>query len=307
MGTTETIARDGRANLVGSLWMVAAMAIFAGEDAMVKAASAHLPIAEVLVLFGLGGAIVFAIAATARREPLFGPAILSRAMRIRACFEVTARLFYVLALALTPLSATTVILQATPIVVVLGAAVLFREHVGWQRWLAILVGLAGVLIVLRPGAESFSALSILALIGMLGFAGRDLASRAAPRSVTTSVLGVYGFAAIVVAGVLYALLWERQAFIVPGAAAMAFLSTAVACGVLAYAALMKAMRTGAVSVVTPFRYTRLLFGIALGVLVFGERLDLPTLAGSLVIVLAGIIIMKRPSRLSLFRASRKPS
>ncbi len=307
MAMTETIARDGKANLMGSLWMVAAMAIFAGEDAMVKATSAHLPIAEVLVLFGLGGTVVFAIVAMARREPLFGPAILSRAMRIRACFEVTARLFYVLALALTPLSATTVILQATPIVVVLGAAMLFREQVGWQRWLAILVGLAGVLIVLRPGAESFSALSILALIGMLGFAGRDLASRAAPRSVTTSVLGVYGFVAIVVAGALYALLWEREAFIVPDAAAAAFLSTAVACGVLAYAALMKAMRTGAVSVVTPFRHTRLLFGIALGVLVFGERLDLPTLAGSLIIVLAGIIIVKRPSRFGLSRASREPS
>jgi drug/metabolite transporter (DMT)-like permease len=228
---------------------------------------------------------------------VFGADILSRPMRVRACFEVTARLFYVLALALTPLSATTAILQATPIVVVLGAAFLFGEKVGWRRWVAILVGLVGVLVVLRPGAESFSALSVLAVIGMLGFAGRDLASRAAPRSIATSVLGFYGFVAIVLAGLLYALLWERREFVVPDRSAAVLLSAAVVCGVLAYGALMKAMRTGAVSAVTPFRYTRLLFGISLGVLAFGERLDLPMTSGSLIIVLAGIIILKPPAGL----------
>ncbi len=293
MATTEIAAAESKVNLVGSLWMVAAMALFALEDAMVKATAARLPVGEVLVLFGLGGAILFAGTAMMRGEMLFGADVVSRPMRVRACFEVTARLFYVLALALTPLSATTAILQATPIVVVLGAAFLFKEDVGWRRWAAILIGLAGVLIVLRPGAESFSALSVLALIGMLGFAGRDLASRAAPRSVATSVLGFYGFAAIVLAGILYALLWERSRFVVADPAATALLSTAIVCGVLAYSALMKAMRTGAVSVVTPFRYTRLLFGVALGVLVFGEQLDLPTAVGSLVIVLAGIAILKR--------------
>jgi drug/metabolite transporter (DMT)-like permease len=303
---TEAAARQTNANLAGILWMVAAMGVFAVEDALVKAAAARLPVAEVLVLFGVGGILLFAALAIARQEPLFGAAVLSRPMRVRACFEVTARLFYVLALALTPLSATTAILQATPIVVVLGAAFLFGEKVGWRRWAAILVGLIGVLVVLRPGAESFSALSVLALIGMLGFAGRDLASRAAPRSIATSVLGFYGFVAIVLAGMLYALLWERREFIVPDRPATAFLSAAVVCGVLAYGALMKAMRTGAVSVVTPFRYTRLLFGVALGVLAFGEQLDLPMIVGSLIIVLAGIIIMRPSATAGVLRPGRQP-
>lgn len=293
----ETVARQNNGNLAGILWMVAAMGVFAIEDALVKAAAAHLPVAEVLVLFGLGGACLFAVTAAIGQESVFGADILSRPMRVRACFEVTARLFYVLALALTPLSATTAILQATPIVVVLGAAFLFGEKVGWRRWVAILVGLVGVLVVLRPGAESFSALSVLAVIGMLGFAGRDLASRAAPRSIATSVLGFYGFVAIVLAGLLYALLWERREFVVPDRSAAVLLSAAVVCGVLAYGALMKAMRTGAVSAVTPFRYTRLLFGISLGILAFGERLDLPMIVGSLIIVLAGIIILKPPAGL----------
>jgi drug/metabolite transporter (DMT)-like permease len=292
---TEITAGKTNDNLAGSLFMVLAMALFALEDAAVKAASAHLPVSQILVLFGLGGVVLFAAAARLRQEPILTAAVLSHSMWVRACFEVTARLAYVLALALTPLSATTAILQATPIVVVLGAAVLFRETVSWQRWAAILVGLVGVLIVLRPGADSFSPLSILALIGMLGFAGRDLASRAAPPSIATSVLGVYGFAAVVLAGGIYGLLWERQAFILPDASTALTLSAGVVCAVVAYAALMKAMRTGAVSVVTPFRYSRLLFGVALGVLAFGERLDPPTIIGSLIIVLAGIIILKPAS------------
>lgn len=290
--STENAASRSSANLTGILWMVAAMGAFAVEDAFVKAATAHLPVAEVLVLFGLGGTILFAMIALARQETIFSAAILSHPMWIRACFEVTARLFFILALALTPLSATTAILQATPIVVVLGAAFLFGEKVGWRRWTAILVGFIGVLVILRPGAENFSALSVLALIGMLGFAGRDLASRAAPRVIATSVLGVYGFVAIIVAGILYALLWEHRAFSIPDLSAAAFLSAAVVFGILAYSALMKAMRTGAVSAVTPFRYTRLLFGVTLGVVAFGEQLDAPMIVGSLIIVAAGIAILK---------------
>jgi drug/metabolite transporter (DMT)-like permease len=284
--------------------MVVAMAAFAIEDALVKAAAAHLPVAEVLVIFGLSGTLLFAIAAVAKRKPIFSADVMSRSMRVRACFEVTARLFYVLALALTPLSATTAILQATPVVVVLGGAFLFGERVGWQRWLAILAGLVGVLIVLRPGAESFSMLSVLALIGMLGFAGRDLASRAAPRSIATAVLGFYGFIAIVLAGILHALVWEHRAFTIPNLQTTVFLSGAAVFGVAAYVALMKAMRTGAVSVVTPFRYTRLLFGIVLGTIAFDERLDLPVVVGSLVIVLSGVFILRPSVPVALLQRSR---
>ena len=96
-----------------------------------------------------------------------------------------------LAIALTPLSSATAILQATPIIVVLGAMAFFGETVGWRRWCAIVIGLIGVAIILRHGADDFSPLSILAVLGTLGFAGRDLASRAAPATLTTS-LGVIG-------------------------------------------------------------------------------------------------------------------
>lgn len=286
-------ASDGhRANLLGSLWMMAAMAAFAVEDAFVKAVSATHPVGQVLILFGVGGAVLFAAIAKVQNKRLLDPAVLSRPMCVRIVFEVIGRLFYVLALALAPLSSTTAILQATPLIVVLGAALIFGEKVGWRRWLAIFVGLIGVLIILRPSADGFSVLSFLAVIGTIGFAGRDLASRAAPISLGTSILGFYGFIAIIIAGILFSV-WEGKAFTLPDGQSLFYFSGAVLMGISAYAALMKAMRSGDVSSVTPFRYTRLLFGIALGVFLFGEELDMPMLIGCSIVVVSGLFILWR--------------
>ena len=274
--------------------MVAAMAGFAVEDMFLKAAAQSVPVAQVMVIFGAGGAICFAALAILRGEP-FLPRAGTATLWVRAAFELTGRLFYTLAIALTPLSSASAILQATPIVVVAGAAIVFGEKVGWRRWSAILIGLAGVLVILRPGAEAFSPLSILAVLGMLGFAGRDLATRAAAPSVGWAVLGVYGFLAIVVAGVLYGA-WNGTTPTTPNLTAASQLGAAILFGVGAYTALTMAMRTGEVSAVTPFRYSRLLFGVGLGVLVFGETPDAGVLVGSAIIVASGLYILARGRR-----------
>ena len=268
------------------------MAAFAAEDAFVKAAADAIPVGQILIIFGFGGALVFACIAKLYKDRLFAPDALSSTMRIRMIFEIAGRLFYVLAISLTSLSATTVILQATPLVVIAGAALVFGERVGLRRWAAVFGGLIGVVIVVGPGSNSFSVLSILAVVGLLGFAGRDLASRAAPISVSTSVLGLYGFLAVFVAGLLFAC-WEQAVFVWPTAEVSLYLLGSVLMGVAAYASLMKAMRTGEVSAVTPFRYSRLLFGIALGVLLFGEQLSVQMLIGSGLIVVSGLCIVGR--------------
>lgn len=289
---TTPLQRSERSNFIGSLWMIASMAAFAIEDSLFKAVAATVPVGEMLMLFGAGGALIFACLAMLTKDRLYHADVLSRPMRIRMCFEITGRLFYVLAVAITPLSSATAILQATPIVVVAGAAMFFGERVGWMRWTAIFMGLLGVLIVLRPGTEAFSPLSILAVIGMLGLAGRDLASRAAPKSLSTVVLGFYGFLTVIVAGSIFAL-WQGKAFVLPDGYASALMIGVICVGVFAYSALMKAMRMGDVSVVTPFRYSRLIFGVGLGVVGFGERLDAPTFVGCLLIVATGLFIMWR--------------
>jgi drug/metabolite transporter (DMT)-like permease len=278
-----------RGNLTGIVWMIASMAAFAVEDAFIKVATKQLPVGQVLILFGAGGAILFAYLTQRNGSTVLLAQAFSKLMLIRAACELVGRLFYVLAIALTPLSSATAILQATPIIVVLGATTFFGEAVGWRRWCAIVGGLIGVVIILRPSTGDFSALSMLAVVGTLGFAGRDLASRAAPVSLTTWHLGFYGFLTVVVAGLIFSW-WDGKPFVWPTSTNAIGMAVAVGAGVFAYAALMKAMRTGSISAVTPFRYTRLLFGIGLGITMFGERLDGPMILGCVVVIGTGLFI-----------------
>lgn len=289
---STSIAADHAANLRGTFWMIAAMAAFAIEDTFVKATSQQMPVGQVLIMFGLGGALVFACIALIGKESLFVPDVLSRPMLVRVVFEIVGRLFYVLAIALIALFVVTVILKATPLVVVAGAVVMFGERVGWRRWAAIFIGLAGVVVIVQPGADGFSVLTLLAIVGMIGFAGRDLASRIAPATVSTTLLGLYGFLSVIFAGGLFSI-WQGAPLVLPPAGTSLFLCSAILAGVVAYTCLMKAMRMGEVSAVTPFRYTRLLFGVVLGVVMFGERLTFPMLLGSVLIVLSGLFILWR--------------
>ncbi len=277
-------------NQRGALFMTASMAGFAVEDVFVKAAAQSLPLGQVLLTMGLAGMVVFAAMARLQGETFLPRAFLSRAMLIRSAFEVTGRLFYGLAITLTALSTTSAILQAAPLVVVAGAALFFGERVGWQRWVAVLTGFAGVLIILRPGT-GFSALSLLAVVGLLGFAGRDLATRAAPRGLSNRQLGALGFAMLAVAGaVLLAISGGAR---LPDPATAGQLAAGSVFGVLGYHALTHAMRTGEVSAVTPFRYTRLVFAMLLSMALFGERPDLATWVGTGLVVGSGLFALTR--------------
>ncbi len=285
-------------NLRGAAWMVAAMTGFAVEDMLIKLAAADMPVGgQVVLIFGLGGMVVFAAlcARAGGQGGLWHPAMASRAMAARSLSEVIGRLFFALAITLTPpLSSASAILQATPLVVALGAVVFFGERVGWRRWLAILVGFGGgVLMILRPpGLDGFEALSILAVVAMLGFAGRDLGSRAAPPGMSNLQLGVLGFAMLAISGAV--ILAVTGGAVVPSVSDWVVLAAIIAVGgVFAYNGLTRAMRTGEISVVAPFRYSRLIIAMVLAVLVFGERPDLWTLAGSVVIVLSGLVLIKR--------------
>ncbi|MDR7123396.1 DMT family transporter [Pseudotabrizicola sp. 4114] len=281
-------------NLRGAAFMILSMAGFAVEDVFLKASARVMPMGQAVLIVGLVGMAVFALMARRMGEPAFHPALLTRGLAIRSGFEVSGRLFYALAIALTPLSTTSAILQASPLVVVGGAALFFGERVGWRRWSAVAVGFVGVLIIIRPGFDGFSALSLLAVAGMLGFAGRDLATRAAPKVMSNRQLGVAGFAMLALAGGII-LGWTGGA-VWPGAQGWALLAGTALFAVLGYHALTSAMRTGEIGFVTPFRYVRLVFAMVLAMAVFDERPDLATLIGAALIVSSGIYTLVRGNR-----------
>lgn len=280
-------------NLRGSLFMVLAMACFSVEDAFIKAAAKSVPLGQVIFLFGIFGTALFILLTLRRGEKIFHPAILSRPIFIRSICEIVGRLFFSISLVLIPLSSLSAILQATPLIVVMGAAIFFGEKVGWRRWTAILIGLIGVLMIIRPGLDGFQAASLFAVVGTLGFAGRDLATRAAPRVLSNMQLGVYGFFILIPTGLIILFFGESTDLVWPSTIASLQILGVIIFGFTAYYSLTIAMRTGEVSVITPFRYTRLIFALIIGITIFGERPDALTIMGSTIVIAGGIYTLLR--------------
>ena len=271
--------------------MILAMAGFAFEDLFIKTLSAHLPVSEIIIILGSTGSIIFLIIAKLQRAPIVHKDLLNRHVITRTVFELFGALFFVIAIALTPLSSASAILQITPLLVTIGAAVFFRENVGWRRWTAVLIGFIGVLLILRPGFGGFMPASIFALLGAMFLAGRDLATRAMEVKLPSVTIALYAFLAFGISGI----------FIMPFNSAMIALTStdimyfigASVFGVIAYYSLIIASRIGEMSVISPFRYSRIVFAMLLSILVLKENPDSLTLIGATIIVVSGLYTFLR--------------
>jgi len=271
--------------------MILAMAGFAFEDLFIKTLSAHLPVSEIILILGSTGSIIFLIIALLQRAPIIHKDLLNRYVITRTVLELFGALFFVIAIALTPLSSASAILQITPLLVTIGAAVFFRESVGWRRWTAVLIGFIGVLLILRPGFGSFMPASIFALLGAMFLAGRDLATRAMEVKLPSVTIALYAFLAFGISGI----------FIMPFNSAMIALTStdimyfigASVFGVIAYYSLVIASRIGEMSVISPFRYSRIVFAMLLSILVLKENPDSLTLIGATIIVVSGLYTFLR--------------
>lgn len=283
-------------NLPGILLMVFAMLAFAIGDAAIKELSRTLPLSQIMGVMGVLGTLVLALYTRAHGDALLPSALWHPALLVRFCMEITAAFAMTFGLSLVSLSLVSAVLQATPLVVTLGAALWFGENVGWRRWSAVLIGFVGVLILLRPGGASFDATLILPVIAMAALALRDLATRAAPAGLTTRQLSTVGFFAFIPAAALMQLVEPLPVW--PDAREITLQAVVVVLAVAGYFALTAAMRVGEISAVAPFRYARLIFGMGLGIAVFGERPDFWMYVGAGIIVLSGLYTFFRERRLA---------
>ena len=283
-------------NLRGAGLMVLAMLGFAVEDMMIKVISGTLPIGQIIGLLGVGGAVVFGTICKLQGRRLLDPQLLTRTILFRNVAELVGTLGFVTAIALTPISTASAILQATPLIVTFGAAMFFGETVGWRRWSAIGVGFFGVMLIIRPGTDGFNYLSIITLIGVFGLAMRDLATRSVPKETSSMQLSFLAFLTLVPTALILTWVFDTP-WIMPSPKIWGMLGASIVIAVLAYYAVVAAMRVGEISFVTPFRYTRLVFALFIGVLVFKEEPDTMTLIGSAIIVASGIYTVCRERHL----------
>lgn len=285
-------------NLRGILLMLASMVLFAVEDAFIKLAAGHMPVGQVVLVLGVAGLAFFGLAARRGGESIFQARAFALPVVLRSVFELVGSLGMVMALALIPLSTMSAILQAAPILMTAGAAVFLGEQVGWRRWAAVLAGFAGVLLIVQPGDSAFDPNVLWAVLGVFGMAGRDLAARQMDPRVPTTVVASWGYFAVILMG-LGLLSRQGGGLWPPPATGSALVAGAVAVGLAAYWALIEATRAGDVVVIVPFRYTRLVFALGLGALIFGERPTGMMLLGAALVVASGLYTLYRERRRAL--------
>lgn len=289
-------------NLRGIFLVVAAMAAFTIEDVFIKSLSSVMHVGQVLILLGLGSTIVFAVMAHLQGHSVLMPRAWRMQPMLRAFTECISALGFAAALSMVEISTVAAVFQVTPLAITMGAALFLGEEVGWRRWSAIAVGFAGVLLIIRPGLDGFEPAALLVLLAVVGVAARDLLTRVMDSAVPSSVVSFQGFLMLIPAGLI-------QLAFLPGTVRPVIglewvqLGGGILFGVLGYYWIVAAMRVGDAAAVTPFRYSRLLFSILLGMLVFGERPDLMTLAGSGLIIGSGLYTVLRERRLA--RAARR--
>ena len=281
-------------NLRGAAFMMGSMAAFTLNDTTVKWLAQGLPTFQVILLRGLiatAGIALLAHLTGALRAPI--PRADRAAVAARTAAEVAAFVPFVLALTHMPLANVTAILQALPLSITAAGALFLGERVGWRRWAAIGVGLVGVLMIVRPGTAGFSAWSLAALSTVFITTARDLVTRRLSPQVPSLKVAILPAAAVTV---LSGALSLRTPWAAVNTGQGAAIGLAAVFIVGAYLFSILAMRVGEVAVVTPFRYTAMLWGLLLGAVVFGERPSALTLLGAALVTATGLYTLWREAR-----------
>jgi drug/metabolite transporter (DMT)-like permease len=276
-------------NLRGIVFMIIAMAGFAVDDLLIKILSASMPISQILIFTGLATAVAFLLVGIVSKTPMLLPELWSKPIILRTVADMFGGLFLVASISLMPLSAVSAILQATPLVVTLGGAFVFKEQVDWRRWLAIIIGFAGVLLILRPGSDTFQAASLMAVLGTLCLAIRDISTRVIRARIPTLAVSTYAFLSYAVGGLIATPFFAP--FVAPTNVQWLLLAGVILTGGLSYNAIVLATRLGDMSVISPFRYTRLVFALILAMLVLNEQPPWTTLLGAAIILISGGYIL----------------
>lgn len=279
------------ANIRAGLFMSLSMAGFSVNDALIKSVLDEISVAQVMFVRGtiiVAGLLIYL---RLRRLPILVSGMVTPPVMVRIGGELLTTILFLSALTQLPLANATAVLQAVPLVVTVGAALFFSEQVGWRRWTAILIGFAGMLLIVRPGLEGFNAATLLVVAAVLTAATRDLATRRIAIAIPSLTVSALTALAVTVTGL--ALIEPMGGWRPMDASVMAVLAAAAGFLFVGYHFIVLAMREGDIAFAAPFRYTALLWALVLGLIVFGDFPDIATLAGAAIIVATGLYTLYR--------------
>ena len=280
-------------NLKAALFVVIAMSMITTNDAIIKHITEVFNVGQIMFLRGALICVIFACVMRLRGQPVFQRCSLHRWSLYRALFELCATLFFLTGLSLLPIAVASTLGFSSPIFLALLAAIVLKEKVGLDRWLIILIGFAGVLLITNPFAAVASWAVIFPIACAFFVALRDIAIRYVPNDLPSTQVAFTNAWVVMIGGGLYSI---YQGW---GEADLQWYLWFIALGIALYSGylfLIIGSRLGELSFIGPFKYVSILLALIYGYLIWDETPTLTMLAGAAIIVISGIILLSSEKR-----------
>ena len=289
--SVDMVTSQWRDNLRAAMLVMLMALVMVVNDVLMKQVLTHMPIFQSLFVRGLIlTPLIFGLLFW--RGELRTPTTAGEKFIIflRCICEAVLSYTILVALANMPLANVIIILQAVPFAMTIAAALYLKETVRWRRWLSVVVGFVGVLIIVKPGTEGFSVYSLYAVGAVFVFVLRDMLVRKLPKRISSTFIAAPMVVAVMLTGAVMAPFtgWVEVKFwhilVLTGAGIMITSS---------YLLAIMIMRVGEVSFVSPFRYSGIIWAIIAGIVIFGEIPDASIILGAIIIMIAGIYALHR--------------
>lgn len=278
---------------IGVAFMLLGNFLFAVNDALGKFLLGTFAVSQVLLIRAIGSFLVLGpLLATAppsekRRFHLDRPWL--QLLRI-VLITGDSGLFYA-AVTHLPLADVMTFYMAGPIYVAALSSFLPGERIGWRRWAAILLGFAGVMVTLGPSLAAFSPAAAYAVAGSLSYSGALMLNKVLSKTSDTMLGALQASGSLVFGGALAVFQWTAPSL---AETAQLLLLGVIAC--LGHLLITRAIKLAPVSVLAPFQYTLLLWGIVFGLTLFGDVPNRAMLAGGAIIVVAGLFLLRSEAK-----------
>jgi drug/metabolite transporter (DMT)-like permease len=272
--------------------MIAAVSMFSCLDATAKYLTTvtKLPFAEIVWVRFLGQSVIILM--------MLGLVSVPRLLRsakpwhqlFRSCLLLASTAFNFLALRHLRLDQTLSIQFLAPLMVALLAGPILGEWVGWRRFVAIVVGFCGILIIVRPGYQEFSIGMVYAFVCVLGYTGFSLMTRYVANRDPPDVTLFYSLLVGTFAAAPFAIadwVWPADRL------TLALMLLIGLWGAIGHYLFIIAYQLAPASTIAPFIYVQLLSMTAMGYFIFGDLPDLWTLAGASVVIASGVYLVHR--------------
>ncbi len=280
-------------NLKAALYVVVAMSLITTNDAIVKHITQVFNVGQIMFLRGALICIIFACVMKIRRQQVFNRRTLHRWNLLRAMFELGATLAFMTGLSLLPIAVASTLGFSSPIFLALLAAIMLKEKVGLDRWIIILTGFVGVMLITNPFSGTPSWAVIFPIICAVFVALRDISIRYVPDDIPSSQVAFTNAWIVMLGGGIYSL---YQGW---GEADLQWYLWFIGLGGALYGGylfLIIGSRLGELSFLGPVKYVSILIAIIYGYLIWGDQPTITMLGGATIIVLSGIILVSTEKR-----------